>query len=175
MGMRFHTANGNFAWDPSTQRGGKVPVITGLAELREHAKIVDQYERLGLLYNQASIDIDFGGSCEVVYGILGDRLTTLFGPQHGVGSMEQDNMIETGHFLHQPLGFASSSLYSSSRRPSPEMLDNVDAVLVDIQDVGARVYTFCATVALLMEECAALGKPVIILDRPNPINGENDR
>ncbi len=146
-------------------------VITGLAELRENPTIVAQYERLGLLYNQASIDIDFRESCEVLHGVLGDRLTTLFGPQHGVGSTEQDNMIETGHFLHRTLGLPVYSLYSSSRRPSSEMLDNVDAVLVDIQDVGARVYTFCATVALLMEECAAQGKPVIILDRPNPING----
>ncbi len=146
-------------------------VTIGLAKLLHDPSKVSEYERLGLLYNQASIDTSFRESADVLFGILQKRLTTLFGPQHGVGGTEQDNMIETDHTLHRRLGLPIYSLYSSTRRPTPEMLDNVDAVLVDIQDVGTRVYTFCATVCFLMEVCAGLGKSVIILDRPNPING----
>ena len=146
-------------------------VVTGLAKLVYDPSIVSEYERVGLLYNQASIDTAFRESADVLFEILQKRLTTLFGPQHGVGATEQDNMIETDHSLHRRLGLPIYSLYSSTRRPTPEMLQNVDAILVDIQDVGTRVYTFCATVCFLMEVCAGLGKAVIILDRPNPING----
>ncbi|MHB8203200.1 MAG: exo-beta-N-acetylmuramidase NamZ family protein [Desulfomonilaceae bacterium] len=146
-------------------------VATGLAKLVYDPSIVSEYERLGLLYNQASIDTAFRESADVLFEVLQKRLTTLFGPQHGVGATEQDNMIETGHTLHRRLGLPIYSLYSSTRRPTPEMLQNVDAILVDIQDVGTRVYTFCATVCFLMEVCAGVGKTVIILDRPNPING----
>jgi len=146
-------------------------VITGLAHLVGNPSIVTEYERLGLLYNQASIDTAFRESPDVLFEIFPRRLTTLFGPQHGVGATEQDNMIETGHTLHRRLSIPIYSLYSSTRKPTSEMLENVDAVLVDIQDVGTRVYTFCATVCFLMEVCAELGKAVIILDRPNPING----
>ncbi|MGO8880954.1 MAG: exo-beta-N-acetylmuramidase NamZ domain-containing protein [Desulfomonilaceae bacterium] len=146
-------------------------VVTGLAKLVYDPSIVSEYERVGLLYNQASIDTVFRESADVLFEILQKRLTTLFGPQHGVGATEQDNMIETDHALHRRLGLPIYSLYSSTRRPTPEMLQNVDAILVDIQDVGTRVYTFCATVCFLMEVCAGVGKAVIILDRPNPING----
>jgi uncharacterized protein YbbC (DUF1343 family) len=146
-------------------------VVTGLAKLVYDPSIVSEYERVGLLYNQASIDTVFRESADVLFEILQKRLTTLFGPQHGVGATEQDNMIETDHALHRRLGLPIYSLYSSTRRPTPEMLQNVDAILVDIQDVGTRVYTFCATVCFLMEVCAGAGKAVIILDRPNPING----
>jgi uncharacterized protein YbbC (DUF1343 family) len=146
-------------------------VVTGLAKLAHNPALVSEYGRLGLLYNQASIDTSFRESPDVLFEFFQTRLTTLFGPQHGVGATEQDNMIETGHTLHRRLGLPIYSLYSSTRRPTPEMLQNVDAILVDIQDVGTRVYTFCATVCFLMEVCAGLGKAVIILDRPNPING----
>lgn len=148
-------------------------VTTGLAQLIDKPSIVDEYQRLGLLYNQSSIDTGFRESADALYQIFPNRLTTLFGPQHGVGATEQDNMIETGHGYHRRLDIPIYSLYSSTRRPTREMLDNVDAVLVDIQDVGTRVYTFCATVAYLMETCASVGKSVIVLDRPNPINGKD--
>ncbi|MCL5123821.1 MAG: DUF1343 domain-containing protein [Deltaproteobacteria bacterium] len=146
-------------------------LVTGLAQVVQNPAILTDYKRLGLLYNQASIDSRFRESADVLFEIFRDRLTTLFGPQHGVGLTEQDNMKETDHACHRRLGLPVYSLYSSTRRPTVEMLDNVDAVLVDLQDVGTRVYTFCATVCLLMDACAELGKTVIILDRPNPVNG----
>ncbi|MGC8604276.1 MAG: exo-beta-N-acetylmuramidase NamZ family protein [Desulfomonilaceae bacterium] len=146
-------------------------VVTGLAQLVSNPAIVSKYERLGLLYNQASIDTLFRESADVLYDIFHERLTTLFGPQHGVGSTEQDNMVESANSFHRRLGIPTYSLYSSTRIPTLDMLDNVDAVLVDIQDVGTRVYTFCSTISFLMKACANLGKVVVILDRPNPING----
>ncbi|MFH0959690.1 MAG: DUF1343 domain-containing protein [Pseudomonadota bacterium] len=139
----------------------------------ENPSIVANYGRLGLLYNQASIATDLRESADVLFEVFGERLTTLFGPQHGVGATEQDNMIETDNSFHRHLGLPIFSLYSSTRRPTPTMLENVDAMLVDIQDVGTRVYTFCSTIAYVMDVCASLGKPVIILDRPNPINGRD--
>ncbi len=148
-------------------------VSTGLSQLIQNPSIVGDYDRLGLLYNQASIAPDLRESADVLYEVFGERLTTLFGPQHGVGTTEQDNMIETDHSIHRRLGLPIFSLYSSTRRPTTRMLENVDAMLVDIQDVGTRVYTFCSTIAYVMDVCASLGKPVIILDRPNPINGRD--
>ncbi|MGC8659316.1 MAG: exo-beta-N-acetylmuramidase NamZ family protein [Desulfomonilaceae bacterium] len=148
-------------------------LVTGLAQVVQNPAILSDYRRLGLLYNQASIDGRFRESADILAEIFRERLTTLFGPQHGVGLTEQDNMRETDHARHRRLGLPVYSLYSSTRRPTTEMLANVDAVLVDLQDVGTRVYTFCATVCLLMEACAGLGKKVIILDRPNPVNGIN--
>lgn len=148
-------------------------VSTGLSQLIENPSIVANYGRLGLLYNQASISADLRESADVLFEVFGERLTTLFGPQHGVGTTEQDNMIETDHSIHRRLGLPIFSLYSSTRRPTLGMLENVDAMLVDIQDVGTRVYTFCSTIVYVMDVCATLGKPVIILDRPNPINGRD--
>ncbi len=80
-------------------------------------------------------------------------------------------MRETGHGTHPRLGIPIYSLYSQTRRPSAEMLADVDTVLIDLQDVGTRVYTFATTVLFMMEACAAAGKKALILDRPNPING----
>ncbi|MGO8822943.1 MAG: exo-beta-N-acetylmuramidase NamZ domain-containing protein, partial [Desulfomonilaceae bacterium] len=94
-------------------------VATGLAKLVYDPSIVSEYERVGLLYNQASIDTVFRESADVLFEILQKRLTTLFGPQHGVGATEQDNMIETDHALHRRLGLPIYSLYSSTRRPTP--------------------------------------------------------
>ena len=80
-------------------------------------------------------------------------------------------MIETGHQIHPWLGLPVISLYSETRKPSVEMLESVDTVLVDIQDVGTRVYTFATTALHLMEACSNAGKRMVVFDRPNPING----
>jgi uncharacterized protein YbbC (DUF1343 family) len=100
-----------------------------------------------------------------------DKLAVLFGPQHGVGGTEQDNMRETGHGIHSRLGIPIYSLYSQTRKPTAEMLANADTVIVDLQDVGTRVYTYATTAFFMMEACAQAGKRMLILDRVNPING----
>ncbi|MFH0822616.1 MAG: DUF1343 domain-containing protein, partial [Pseudomonadota bacterium] len=144
---------------------------TGLQVLLQDPAPAAKAGRLGLLYNQASVGPDFGYAADLISAAFPGRLKVLFGPQHGIWCTEQDNMRETDHAVHPRLGLPVFSLYSSTRRPFPAMLEETDSVLVDIQDVGTRVYTFAATVLYLMEECAKLGKEVWILDRPNPING----
>jgi uncharacterized protein YbbC (DUF1343 family) len=146
-------------------------IVTGLERVLKDPDLLARSGRLGLLYNQASLDSCFRSAPELIAAAFPGRLTTLFGPQHGATGTEQDNMRETGHSTHHRLGLPVYSLYSETRIPSSEMLDEVDTVLVDIQDVGTRVYTFGTTVLHIMERCASLGKTAMILDRPNPING----
>lgn len=148
-------------------------VITGLERVLREPDLLAGTGRLGLLYNQASVDSSFRPAPDRINEVLPGRLAALFGPQHGVACTEQDNMIETGHAKHPRFGLPIFSLYEKSRKPSSEMLQDVDTVLVDIQDVGTRVYTFATTVLHLMETCAEAGKTVVILDRPNPINGRD--
>ncbi|MEW6349783.1 MAG: DUF1343 domain-containing protein [Thermodesulfobacteriota bacterium] len=146
-------------------------VITGVERLLAEPGMLSDAGRLGLLCNEASVDSRFRPAPELVHRGFPGRLVCLFGPQHGIGLTEQDNMIETSHGTHPNLGIPVYSLYGAARTPDPAMLDGVDTVLVDLQDTGTRVYTFATTVLLLMEVCAGLGKAVVILDRPNPING----
>ena len=146
-------------------------VITGLERVLKEPALLAGTGRLGLLYNQASVDSHFRIAPDLINMAFPRSLAALFGPQHGVGGTEQDNMRETGHGTHPRLGIPIYSLYSQTRRPSAEMLADVDTVLIDLQDVGTRVYTFATTVLFMMETCAAAGKNALILDRPNPING----
>lgn len=148
-------------------------VITGLEKIIREPEMLSKAGSLGLLYNQASVDSRLNAAPDLIGKRFPGRLSALFGPQHGVGGTEQDNMKETGHGFHQRLGVPVFSLYSETRKPTEEMLEPVDSVLVDIQDVGTRVYTFATSVLYLMEVCAELGKSVIVLDRPNPINGQD--
>lgn len=127
--------------------------------------------RVGLICNQASVDHRFRHAADLFFENADINLTTLFGPQHGIRSDVQDNMIETLHTTDRETGLPVYSLYSETREPTAEMLANVDALVFDLQDVGCRVYTFIYTMANAMKACAELGKKMIVLDRPNPING----
>lgn len=147
--------------------------MTGLERVLREPGLLADAGRLGLLYNQASVDTSFRPAADRINEIFPGRLVALFGPQHGVNCTEQDNMIETAHAEHPRLGLPIFSLYGQSREPSVDMLEGVDTVLVDIQDVGTRVYTFATTVLHLMETSARAGITVAILDRPNPINGQD--
>ncbi len=146
-------------------------VVTGLERVAGEPDLLAGAGRVGLLYNQASVDSFRRLAADVLSRVLPGRLTALFGPQHGAGGTEQDNMNETPHANHPTLGLPIFSLYAETRQPSPEMLAGVDTVLVDLQDVGTRGDTFATTVLHLMEACAQADKAVIVLDRPNPING----
>ncbi|HEX8999427.1 MAG TPA: DUF1343 domain-containing protein, partial [Blastocatellia bacterium] len=99
------------------------------------------------------------------------HLTALFGPQHGIRGETQDNMIEWEGFHDARTGVMAYSLYGEVRQPTPEMLKDVDVLVVDLQDVGTRVYTFIYTMALAMQAARGAGKRVVVLDRPNPIGG----
>jgi uncharacterized protein YbbC (DUF1343 family) len=127
--------------------------------------------RIGLLMNQASVDRGFRYAHDLLAARFPGRIAALFGPQHGLWSEQQDNMIETAHALDRRLGVPVYSLYAERRRPTPEMLDGLDLLVVDLQDVGTRVYTYIWTLLLGLEACAEAGVPVLVLDRPNPLGG----
>ncbi|MCP4666613.1 MAG: DUF1343 domain-containing protein, partial [Deltaproteobacteria bacterium] len=96
----------------------------------------------------------------------------LFGPQHGYGGEDQDNMIETIHSADSTLGIPVFSLYADKREPLPHMLDMIDILIIDLQDVGTRVYTFASTMLTCLKAAAEENKKVLVLDRPNPLGGK---
>jgi uncharacterized protein YbbC (DUF1343 family) len=146
-------------------------VRTGLeCFLDSHTQSVDG-QRLGLLCNQASVSSRLESAVDLFSRRFGPRLTAIFTPQHGLWGEEQDNMIETGHSTHARLGIPVFSLYSETRTPTAEMLDEIDCLVVDLQDVGTRVYTFIWTLLACMHACERAGKRLIVLDRPNPLGG----
>lgn len=128
-------------------------------------------KRLGLLSNQASTDRRLVHARLLLQQKFGARLTCLFSPQHGFFCEKQDNMIESGHDTDHATGLPLFSLYGESRRPSPAMFEHLDVLLIDLVDVGTRVYTFLYTMAYCLEAAAELGKKVVVLDRPNPVGG----
>lgn len=127
--------------------------------------------RVGLLCNPASIDGSFRHSADVLLDGPDVTLGAIFGPQHGFRADLQDNMIETPHARDSRRRVPVFSLYSEVREPTAEMLTGLDALVIDIQDVGTRVYTFIYTVANCLRAAARHGVPVIVCDRPNPIGG----
>ena len=107
-------------------------------------------------------------SLDALAATPGLRVTAAFGPQHGLRGDKQDNMVESADFLDPALGIPVFSLYGEVRRPTATMLAHCDALLVDLQDLGCRIYTFITTLRHVLEECGRLGKAVWVLDRPNP-------
>jgi uncharacterized protein YbbC (DUF1343 family) len=126
--------------------------------------------RLGLLSNQASVSGELRHVRDLVLE-AGGRLACLFSPQHGFYSEKQANMIESADGSDSGLRIPVFSLYSESREPSREALDMIDVLLIDLQDVGTRVYTYTTTMGLCLEAAARAATRVVVLDRPNPING----
>jgi uncharacterized protein YbbC (DUF1343 family) len=132
---------------------------------------LSEYGRIGLVANQASVISGFVPTWKVLHDAIGDRLTALFGPQHGFESTVQDNMIESAHGRHKPTGLPVFSLYSETREPTEQMLQNVDTIVVDLQIVGCRVYTYKYTLAACLRAAKKFNKRVLVLDRPNPLGG----
>jgi len=128
--------------------------------------------KFGLLMNQASVTGDYRYACDVLDECFPHQLVTLFSPQHGLWCEQQANMIESHHAVHPSLGLPIYSLYAESREPTPDMLRGLDVLVIDLQDVGTRVYTFIWTVVNCLRACKAQSIPVILLDRPNPIGGQ---
>ncbi|GAB4160363.1 MAG: DUF1343 domain-containing protein [Planctomycetota bacterium] len=139
--------------------------------LEDPPDIVAAAPRIGLLCNQASIDAGFHHAADAIHRRFPKRLACLFGPQHGLWSTEQDNMVETPHGAHPRLGIPVHSLYAERRVPDRRMLEGVDLLIVDLPDIGTRVYTYVWTLMGCMQACAEARIPVLVLDRPNPIGG----
>jgi uncharacterized protein YbbC (DUF1343 family) len=127
--------------------------------------------RIGVVANPASIDRGFHHIVDRLAASSDWKLTAIFGPQHGFRSDLQDNMIETPHAEDAGRKVPIFSLYSETREPTQDMLDLIDVLVIDIQDVGARIYTFIYTMANCLRAAARKGLPVIVCDRPNPIGG----
>ncbi len=145
-------------------------IRVGLEKLADSGLLLKD-KRLGLLCNQASTDRNLRHSRDVLLDLYGDGLTCLFSPQHGFFSEKQDNMIESAHQKDPVSGLPVFSLYGETRRPDAAMFDHLDVLLIDIVDVGTRVYTFLYTMAYCLEAAAEYGKQVVVLDRPNPVGG----
>ena len=126
-------------------------------------------KRVGILCHAPSVTADFIHITEHFFKNKKCELKAIFGPQHGMFGQTQDNMIEWNGYMHPQYGIPVFSLYGEHRKPSPFMLKDIDSMIIDLQDVGARLYTYAWTIRLCMEACAEEGKTVWVLDRPNPI------
>jgi uncharacterized protein YbbC (DUF1343 family) len=124
--------------------------------------------RVALLAHPASVTQELTHSLDALARLRSIRLSAAFGPQHGLRGDKQDNMVESPDFTDPVLGIPVFSLYGAVRRPTPAMLDRFEVLLVDLQDLGCRIYTFVTTLRYVLESAAQSAKRVVVLDRPNP-------
>ncbi len=125
-------------------------------------------KRVALVAHPASVTADLTYALDALAALSDIKLSAAFGPQHGLRGDKQDNMVESPDFADPVHGVPVFSLYGEVRRPTDAMMDSFDAVLIDLQDVGCRIYTFITTLLYMLEASAKHGKQVIVLDRPNP-------
>jgi uncharacterized protein YbbC (DUF1343 family) len=125
-------------------------------------------KRVALLAHPASVTADLTHALDALAGLDDIHVTSAFGPQHGLRGDKQDNMMESPDFTDPVLGIPIFSLYGEVRRPSNQSMETFDVILIDLQDLGCRIYTFITTLLYVLEASAAHGKAVWVLDRPNP-------
>lgn len=148
-------------------------VKTGLDILLGDSKFQDSIKgQVAYLCHNASVTSSLEHGLFGLKKIFGKRLERLFGPQHGFQTDVQDNMIESDHFVHPYFGLKIFSLYSETRVPTDQMLEGLDTIIIDLQDVGTRIYTYIYTMCFLMEKCGPKNIKVVVLDRPNPLGGQ---
>lgn len=143
----------------------------GLEVLTESRSLEFLGLRFGLLMNQASVNSQFRYACDLIHVAWPGQLKRLFSPQHGFWGEQQANMIESPDSCYRPLNLPVHSLYAETRRPSTALLRDLDVLLIDLQDVGTRVYTFIWTMLECLRACAECNVRVVVLDRPNPLGG----
>lgn len=144
------------------------PLMTGIDVLRSDAFAPIRGKRVGLLTNQVGRDRRGESTVDLLRGAPGVTLVSLFSPEHGLAANVDDDVPSS---RDERTGLTIHSLYGESRRPTAAMLDGLDALVVDLQDVGSRFYTFGSTLGYVMEACASRRIQVVVLDRPNPVNG----
>src|SRR4028118_1653599 len=137
--------------------------LLGDAELRREL----QGQRVALLAHPASVTRDLTHSLDALAAV-GVKLTAAFGPQHGLRGDKQDNMVESEDFTDPVHGIPVFSLYGENRRPTGQAMGAFDTILIDLQDLGCRIYTFITTLLYVLEAAAEHCKSVWVLDRPNP-------
>ena len=147
------------------------PVVKpGIEVLRDGGFKELQGKRVGLVTNPSGVDRHLRSTVDILFNAPGVNLVALYGPEHGV----RGDVYAGGHVTDtkdEATGLPVYSLYGPTRKPTPQMLEGIDVMVYDIQDVGARSYTFISTLGLVMEACAAKGIEVVVLDRPNPLGG----
>jgi len=148
-----------------------VSVVLGSTRLLASGRLKGR--RVGIVSNPASVDAGFTHVVDALLAAPGVTVGAIFGPQHGFRSDVQDNMIETPHTSDSARRVPVFSLYSETRTPTAEMLRHIDVLVIDLQDIGARIYTYIYTMANCLRACAAHGIDVIVCDRPNPIGGRD--
>ncbi len=147
------------------------PVFLGIDRLLDADRGLLAGRRIGIVSNPASVDRGFRHSVDRLVEAPDVQVTAIFGPQHGFRSDLQDNMIETPHTRDARRRVPIYSLYSETREPTAEMLRDVDVLVIDLQDVGTRVYTYIYTMANCLRAASRHGVHVVVCDRPNPIGG----
>jgi uncharacterized protein YbbC (DUF1343 family) len=150
-----------------------VAVLLPIDHLRELWPQKLRGARIGALLHPASVSATLEHASKILEREHGDllRLRALFGPQHGYLGQTQDNMVEWQTYEHPRLRIPIYSLYGEHREPTKTMLEDLDVFVIDLQDVGARYYTFIWTMFLCLRACEKNGVQIVVLDRPNPING----
>ena len=147
------------------------PVVkTGIEVLRDREFEGLKGKRVGLVTNPSGVDRYLNSTVDILYNAPGVELVALYGPEHGV----RGDVYAGGHVTDtrdEATGLPVYSIYGSTRKPTPEMLEGIDVMVYDIQDVGVRSYTFISTLGLVMEACGEKGIEVMVLDRPNPLGG----
>ncbi|PRS35488.1 DUF1343 domain-containing protein [Bacillus sp. NMCC4] len=151
-------------------KGKKAAVKTGIETLLSGNLAWLKGKRVGLITNPTGIDANMKSSVDLLFEHPSIKLTALYGPEHGVrGDAQAGEGVES--YTDEKTGLPVYSLYGKTRKPTPDMLKNVDVLLFDIQDVGARYYTYIYTMAYAMEAAKENNIPFVVLDRPNPIGG----
>lgn len=149
-----------------------IMIKLGIENLLKKSAIL-KGKRIGLIANATSVDNRLVSSVDLLKTHREIDLSTLFGPQQGFWGETQDNMIEWRSGRYPRYNLPLYSLYGDHRKPTAQMLKNVDVLVFDVQDVGTRIYTYIWTMILAMQACTELGKKFIVCDRPNPINGND--
>src|SRR6266850_2108532 len=156
---------------PAALHSAPVPTVqSGLDVLLHHRLGLLRGRRVGVLAHQASVNARLEHAVALLAGVRSARLITLFAPEHGVWGAPQD-LILVGHERDPVTGLRVTSLYGQRREPTEAMLRGLDVLVIDLQDIGARYYTYQWTMALALRACARVGVRALVLDRPNPLGG----
>ncbi len=153
---------------PAAPAAATAPVLAGIDVLRADGFKAIAGLRVGLLTNQSGRTRDGASTIDVIAGAPGVKLVALFSPEHGIRGVLDESVPEA---VDQRTGLPIHSLYGTTRRPAADMIAGLDAIVIDLQDIGSRFYTYATSMAYVMEEAAPRKIKVIVLDRPNPIGG----
>lgn len=167
LGLTLCTGQGSYRGDEGR---GSEPVRPGLEVLLSDSIHLVADRRVGLITNHTALDSDGTHAVDLLVASPVTEMVALFGPEHGIrGLAAAGARVESAR--DSATGLPVHSLYGDTRKPTPAMLENVEVLVFDIQDIGARYYTYVSTMALAMEAAGEAGIPFVVLDRPNPIGG----